>query len=624
MQLAEYVFSWLAEYGVRDIFMVSGGGAMFLNNALGHEKRIQYICNHHEQAAAIAAEGYARVTNKLGVALVTTGPGGTNSLTGVIGEWLDSIPALFISGQVKFQTTILSRPDIPLRQLGDQEINIVDIVKPVTKYAVTVTDPVTIRYHLEKAVWFATHGRKGPAWIDIPINVQMSEIQAEELMGFEPSKEDLSVLIHGMKVEEPLTAEMLQDSEILDSVVEKIAKAKAPVILAGNGIRLGDALPEFHRLVHFLDVPVLMSFNGFDLLPSSEKKRIGSLGTIGVRGANIVLQSADCVLSLGTRNNIRQTSYNYENYAKNAKDFIVVDVDSAELKKGTVVPTLPIHADVKVFLTLLLKKLEQLDSCALTKNQGHLRWLKWAVSKKERYSPVLPEYEHMKNGVQPYWFTKKLTELLKPGTVLGCANATPSITLFQSGIVKENQRFFCNSGCAAMGYGLPAAIGAAFAAKRDGRPVICLEGDGSLMMNLQEMQTVTQYGLPLKLFLFNNGEYASIRQTHDNFFDGFHTACDPASGVSFPDWKKVAAAFEWEYREIHSNCQLEENIREVLEMPGPVFCDVKLVPNYTFAPKLSSRRMQDGTIQSASLEDMFPFLPEEEMKTNYYHPENEK
>lgn len=620
MQVSEYLFSWLADYGVRDVFMVSGGGAMFLNNALGHEKRIRYVCNHHEQAVAIAVEGYARVTNRLGVALVTTGPGGTNTLTGVIGEWLDSIPALFISGQVKFATTILSRPDLPLRQLGDQEINIVDLVRPVTKYAVTVTDPTSIRYHVEKAVWYATHGRKGPVWLDIPINVQMAEINPEELPGFAPEIEaGIGAVcppdsVRQMTCKAPMNREELLASGLMETIAEKLLAAKSPLIVCGQGVRLADAIPEFKELLEKTLVPAVMSFNGFDILPTSHPQRIGGLGTIGTRASNIALQSADFVLTLGTRNNIRQISYNYENFARNAKDLVVVDIDDAELRKGTVKPTLPVQADVKDFLILLNDSLARYSEM---KPAAHAQWLKWVQEKREKYSPVLPEYANVQGGVQPYWFTEKLTQQIAEDAVLGCANATPSITLFQCGIIKDHQRFFCNSGCAAMGFGFPASIGAAFAAGK--RQMICLEGDGSLMMNLQELQTVRHWNLPMKLFLFNNGEYASIRQTHDNFFGGWHTACDAGSGVTFPDWEKIAGAFDWKYFRIDSHEDLDGKIREILNEDGPVFTDVKLVSNYTFSPKLSSRRFPDGTIVSASLEDMYPFLPEDEMKTNYYH-----
>ncbi len=578
--------------------MVSGGGAMFLNDALGCEKRIRPICTHHEQGAAIAAEGYARVTGSLAVVCVTTGPGGTNTLTGVIGEWLDSQPVLYLSGQVKFPTTIASCPELPLRQLGDQEINIVDIVRPVTKYAKMVTDPAMIRYELEKAIKIALSGRKGPVWLDIPINVQSAEIDPDTLRSFNESPES--------NVPEIADA-------TLDEVITSLINASAPVLLAGKGIRLAEAEEMFRELVTRWKIPVLGTFNGFDLLPTDSPYSIGRVGTIGTRAGNFALQNADWVLCLGTRNNIRQISYNYENFARRAKNLIVVDIDKAELCKKTVHPTLAIHGDAREFLAKLLQR----SAKAALPDWG--KWLHWNQVRKERYSLLPPEDSTPQAGLNPYAFMKLLTERLPEHAVVSCTNATPSLALFQSGTVKAGQRMFANSGCAAMGFGLPAALGAA-AAVHGKRPVICLEGDGSLMMNLQELQTIHHHGFPVKLFLFNNNEYCSIRQTQDSFFAGRHTGCDNLSGVTFPVWEKIAAAFDWNYCRLDSRENVAGKVDWILSEPGAVFCDVILTPGYQFAPKLSSRRLPDGSIVSPSLEDMFPFLPEEEMKENIYEP----
>ena len=597
MRTADYIFRHLADIGIRDVFMVSGGGAMFLNDALGCEKRIRPICTHHEQGAAIAAEGYARVTGSLAVVSVTTGPGGTNTLTGVIGEWLDSQPVLYLSGQVKFPTTIASCPELPLRQLGDQEINIVDIVRPITKYAKMVTDPSTIRYELEKAIQIALSGRKGPVWLDIPINVQSAEIDPETLCPYDGSPES--------------TPEIADSS--IEEVVSSLRNASAPVILAGQGIRLSGAENMFRELVERWRIPILGTFNGFDLLPSDSPYSIGRVGTIGTRAGNFALQNADWVLCLGTRNNIRQISYNYENFARRAKNLIVVDIDEAELHKKTVQPTLAIHGDARDFLEKLLLRSSQ------TALPNWSKWLNWNQARKKRYGALPSEYDAPMAGVNPYAFMKYLTACLPEHAVVSCTNATPSLALFQTGIVKVGQRMFANSGCAAMGFGLPAALGAA-AAVHGERPVICLEGDGSLMMNLQELQTIRHYGFPVKLFLFNNNEYCSIRQTQDSFFAGRHTGCDNLSGVTFPEWEKIAAAFGWNYHRIDSGKNIADEINRVLSEPEAVFCDVILTPGYQFTPKLSSRRLPDGSIVSPSLEDMFPFLPEEEMKENVYEP----
>ena len=592
MLLADYVFQFLADRGTSDVFMISGGGAMFLNDGLGKEKRIRKICNHHEQGAAIAAEGYARVSGKTAVVSVTTGPGGTNTLTGVIGQWLDSIPALFISGQVKFPTTIASQPELPLRQLGDQEINIVDIVRSVTKYAVMVTDPQMIRYELEKALSIAESGRKGPVWLDIPINVQSTDIVPETLPGYDPEPENPGLA-----------------AETVSQIYELLQNSKAPVIVAGHGIRLAGAVEKFRELAEILQIPVLGTFGGFDLLPDDSPLAAGRIGTIGNRAGNIVLQNADCVLCIGTRNNIRQVSYNYENFAKNAEHLICVDIDAAELKKHTVTPTLPVHADAGEFIAKLLG--------LAVKDHRHEAWLNWSMQWKKRYPAVLDEYcQSDIPGIQPYVFTGMLTRMLPENAVVACTNATPSICLFQAGIVKNGQRMFANSGCASMGYGLPAALGAATAA--DGRMVVCLEGDGSIMMNLQELQTIRHNNFPVKLFLYNNNEYTSIRQTQDNFFKGRHTGCDNASGVDYPDWQILSKAFNWRYYCIDSIAAAEKLLPEILACTEPVFCEVRLTAGYIFSPKLSSKVMPDGKIISPSLEDMYPFLSESEMREIKY------
>lgn len=598
MRVADYIFKFLADHGVKHVFLVTGGGAMFLNDALGKEKRIKYICNHHEQACAIAAEGYVRAGEKLGVVSVTTGPGGTNAMTGLIGAWLDSIPILFLSGQVKFETTVQSCPELGLRQLGDQEINIIDMVTPVTKYAVSVTDPHRIRAELEAAVHHAVSGRPGPVWLDIPLNVQRTEIDPETLECFR------------------LDPDLPSDLSGVEYTAESFAAAKAPVIIAGHGITLSGARREFLELADKLNIPVLATFGGFELMPTDDPKMIGRIGTIGTRPGNIALQNADWVLSIGSRNNIRQVSYNFENFVSNAKDFICVDIDQAELDKPTIHPTLKIRSDAGDFIRALASRLTGWHG-----SPAHAEYLKWCQERKRRYPTVLESYKKAPEGINPYVFTEILTDILPENAIVICTNATPSLGLFQAGIVKRGQRMACNSGCASMGFGLPASLGAACAAEGTDRPVICLEGDGSLMMNLQEMQTVTNYRMPIKMFMYDNNEYCSIRQTHDNFFHS-RTGCDNSSGVTFPSWEKVADAFAWRYFRIDSEESALRLIPEILSAPGPVFCDVKLVPGYVFAPKLASRKLPDGSLVSPSLEDMYPFLSREEMQDNYYMRHN--
>jgi acetolactate synthase-1/2/3 large subunit len=590
MRVADYIFKTLADMGVKHVFMVSGGGAMHLNDALGREERIKYICNANEQGCAVAAEGYARASGSLSVINVTTGPGGTNAITGVIGSWLDSIPVLVISGQVKFQTTIASAPELDLRQLGDQEINIIDIVKPVTKYAKMVTKAKDIRKELLKAVHLASSGRPGPVWLDIPLDIQASPVDIADLDDF--------------VIEDDAPN---PDRSKVDEAVESLLAAKRPLIIAGHGIRLSKAKADFLELAAKLKIPVVTTFNGFDLVESAHPLFIGRIGTIGTRPGNFALQSADLVLSIGSRNNIRQVSYNWENFAPKAKK-IVVDIDPAELKKKTVVPDIPVNMDAKAFIKALLA------SGIFDKLPDWTKWLEWNRERKRRYPAVLPEYKDVATGIQPYYFTEILTSMLDDDAIVCCTNATPSITLFQAGIVKTSQRIFANSGCAAMGFGLPAAVGAASAFPN--RQIICLEGDGSLLMNIQEMQTSAHYNMPIKMFLFDNNEYCSIRQTHDSFFGGRHTGVNSESGVSFPDWQYIAKAFGWEYLKITEQNKMAEQIKEVLSSDRNILCDVVLCKNYIFQPKLSSKKLADGSMMSKPLEDMFPFLEQKELESN--------
>lgn len=588
IKLSDFIAKRLKElYNTEYVFMVSGGGAMHLNDSFG--KYIKYVCNHHEQACAIAAEGYARLNQKLAVVNITTGPGGLNCLNGVFGQWTDSVPVLYISGQVKTSTTLASCPDINLRQLGDQEVDIVSVVKSLTKYAVTLTDPYDIEYILDKAVYIATHGRKGPVWIDVPINLQAALIDETKLKKYLP-QEDKIVL--------PNNASQYMQ-------LEKLYKeAKKPLIVAGHGIRLANAKEDFIKLVNKLNIPVVTTMNGFDIIPHTNENFIGRIGTVANRAANFVLQNADLVITIGTRNNIRQVSYNWENYAKNAK-LVCVDIDKAELDKPTIKPEIKFHSDAKDFI---LKALDLLPV------KEHNNWNIWTKQLKNKY-PVLTEagrIEH--NPIEPYYFINKLTKHFDKNEVVVCGNGTAFLLPFQVGEVKDNQRYIWNSGDASMGYDLPAAIGACFANNK--KNTVCLAGDGSIMMNLQELQTMIHYNLPIKLFILNNNGYISIQQTQKNFFEGRMTACTTESGVSIPDFIKLGNAFGIKSVKIASKENLDEQIEEVLQTEGPILCEVMLSPGYIFAPKLSAKKLDDGTMISPSLEDMFPFLDRDEFNKN--------
>lgn len=593
MRVADYIFQYLADYGVRHVLLVSGGSAMHLNNALKKEKRIKYICCHHEQAAAIAAEGYARTSGNLAVVNVTSGPGGTNALTGVIGQWLDSVPVLYLSGQVKYETTIASVAKNRLRQLGDQEINIVDIVRPVTKYAKMITDPQSIVTELEKAVQLATSGRPGPVWLDIPLNVQGALIDGKTL-----------------PVKKRNPAPLMIKHELVAKAMKMLQGAQRPLFIVGHGIRIAAAQKSLQALIRALNIPVVTTFNGFDLVASVDRHFIGRIGTLGSRAGNFALQNADLVICLGTRNNIRQVSYRWDSFARNAKK-IIVDIDLAELHKKTVKGDLVIHGDVKMFMDQMLKRIPK----GFVSDQ---RWRQWCLDRKKRYPVVLDAYKvPARQCVHPYHFIEELTKSLPRKAVVVAGNGTACVALFQAGVVKSGQRIFWNSGCASMGYDLPASIGAALASKKD---VICLAGDGSMQMNLQELQTIQHYHLPVKIFVLNNQGYRSIELTQTEFFQGDFIGCNEGSGVSFPDNAKLAHAYGLKYFKIDATSSMRRVMGQALAYPGAVLCEVFLTKDYIFAPKLSSVKKEDGRIVSRPLEDLYPFLGREELCSNMITP----
>ena len=588
IKLSDYIAKRLKEvYKIKNVFMVSGGGAMHLNNSFG--KYIKYTCNHHEQACAIAAEGYARVNQELAVVNVTTGPGGLNCLNGVFGQWTDSVPVLYISGQVKYSTSIASCPNLKLRQLGDQEVDIISVIKPLTKYAVMVTNPNEIKYHLDKAIYEAIHGRFGPVWLDIPMNVQAAIIDEKKLKEFK---------IPTIK----------NDKININKILRKIENAKRPLIVAGYGIRLSNTQKEFYKLIEKLKIPVVTTFNGFDLLETDNKYYIGRIGTVGQRAGNFALQNADLILFLGTRNNIRQVSYNWENFAKKAYK-IIVDVDDSELNKPLVKPNLAINTDLKDFMPHLFKYIKNINS------SKYSNWLSFCQNLKNKY--CFKNYKEQKqrlNIVEPYRFTYTLTKCLKENDIFIMANGSACVCGFQTAIVRKNQRFILNSGNASMGFALPASIGASLSSK--GRNVICLEGDGSIMMNIQELQTIKYNKLPIKIFVINNNGYSSIRQTQRNFFNGKMTGSGVDSGVSVPNFIKIGKAFGLKTKKIKNPKTMEKEIKEILKLKEPVLCEVMVEKEYSFLPKLSAKKLPNGTMVSPSLEDMYPFLDRKEFEEN--------
>jgi acetolactate synthase-1/2/3 large subunit len=570
---------------------------MHLNDAFGRTRELAKVYCHHEQACAMAAESYFRLTNRLAAVNVTSGPGGTNTITGVFGAFVDSMGMIVISGQVK-EETLVESTNLPLRQLGDQEAGIVKLVESITKYAVTIHDPQSIRYHLERALYLATHGRPGPCWIDIPINVQAMKIDPEKLRAYDPK-------------EDALVFETADLPGAVDDVVRRLADAKRPVIYAGTGIRLSGEYDRFMRLAEHLGIPVVPAWNSNDLLPDAHPVYAGRPGSLGTRGGNFTVQNADLVLVLGCRMNIRIVSYNWENFARAAVK-IMVDIDASELKKPTLKLDLPIHADLAQFLPLLEKK-------TLDWKPRHADWLAWCKERIARYPVVLPEYRKDTEAVNPYCFVEALFEQLEENDIVVCADGTACVTAFQAATIKPGQRLFHNSGGAPMGYDLPAAIGAA-CAHPGAKHIICLAGDGSVMMNLQELQTISGNRMPIKLFVLNNSGYHSIRQTQHAFFPDNIVGCGTDSGLSFPNFDKIAAAFNFSYMRCATHAELSSAIAAMLRTEGPALCEVMLDLRQVFAPKLSARKLDDGRMISAPLEDMAPFLSRDELRSNMLVP----
>jgi acetolactate synthase-1/2/3 large subunit len=593
IKVSDYLARRVADLGVRHVFLIPGGGAMHLNDAFGNCPGLQYVCNHHEQASAIGVEAYSRVTGNIGVACVTSGPGGTNTLTGVLGCWLDSIPGLFISGQIKTSTMVAST-GLPLRQFGDQEADIVSVVRSITKYAVVVLDPKTVRYHFERAVYLARHGRPGPVWLDVPLDVQSALVEEDELAPYDPE-------------EDALHFDRGRVARQVAEVLRRVRAAERPVILAGGGVRLSGALEAFREVIELLNVPVQTALGAHDLIESDHRLFVGRPSVTGDRSSNFIIQNSDLLLGLGSRLGVRQISYNFKAFARAAFQ-IAVDVDTAELRKPSLSLDLPVHCDLKLFLEEMLR---QLGGKPLPLKA---EWLEWCRERRRRYPSVLPEHRDQKGSVNTYWLIDVLSQVLPEGQIIVLANGTANTCTFQAIKLKKGQRLFTNSGCATMGYDLPAAIGACFAS--GGQDVVCIAGDGSIQMNLQELQTIVHHKLPIKIFVLSNDGYVSMRMTQAAYFKGRYVAANAASGVTCPDIVKVAGAYGIPASRIHDHDGLEGKLRAVLQTPGPAVCDIVMSPEQTQLPKLASRVLPDGTLVSSPMEDMYPFLSREEFLAN--------
>ncbi|HEY4841211.1 MAG TPA: thiamine pyrophosphate-binding protein [Terriglobales bacterium] len=604
MKLSDYVFRMVADAGVKHVFLVPGGGAMHLNDSLSRCSGIDFVCNLHEQASAIAAENYSKATNYLGVALVTTGPGSTNAITGLAGAWLDSTPCLFLSGQVKRADRMFKPDGSPLgvRQVGMQEVDIVSIVRPLTKYAITVDDPGSIRYHMEKALYLAKSGRPGPVWIDIPLDVQASPIDPETLRGFDPSE---------CEVRTPVDMEAL-----VSETIRALNKSERPMLLAGNGIRLARAEKEFLELVEVLDIPVEATWLAIDLIADDHPLFVGRPGSLAPRGANFAVQNSDFLLALGARLDRVITGYSPERFARAAYK-VMVDIDPFELAKmGDSIQT-KVQADAGEFIRALLR--HKSDIQRKPRSPWKQRCLDW----KNRYPVILPEHRKPEGPVSMYHLAEALQDVLPENTPIVSGSSGSAIELFLLALrVKAGQRVFHTTALGAMGFGIAASIGVCVANGR--RPVVCVDGDGGFQFNIQELETVSRLKLPITFFVLNNGGYASIRISQMSFFGEPRIGCSPETGQTLPDITKVAQAYGLQTDVIRDQSSLRADLRRVLSRGGPLVCDTFVLPDEVRAPRLFSEQRPDGSFVSKPLEDLYPFLSREEFLSNMLIPVEEE
>lgn len=601
VKVSNFIFRHLVErYNVHYCFLVTGGGAMHLNDSIGHTNGLTYICNHHEQASAIAGEGYYRACGQLAVTCVTTGPGGTNAITGVLGQFLDSIPGLYISGQIKTSTYKHTYPHLNLRQLGDQEADIVSMVKPITKYAKTIYDPLDIKYELDKAITIALDGRPGPVWLDIPLDVQGATVDETKFKEF-----DSSEIIDPVK-------HALVDNQI-KQLIEKIKTAKSPVIYVGNGVRLAKREKEFILLVEKLGIPVVTAISGSDIIWHDHPLCFGKPGICGDRIGNIMVQNSDLLIIMGTRLSIRQVSYAYDLLAPKAYK-VMIDIDQAEMQKPTLSIDMPIHVNLSEFVDKMLAAIDG----EITLPDFN-KWIAWGRDIQSKIPTLFDDNPDEEGYTNSYKFADELFKQLHDGDVCVTGNGTAYTCTYQAMQVNKGVRVFANQGCAAMGYDLPAAIGAV-TANNNGKTVL-VTGDGSFQMNIQELQTLVSYKMPLKVFVLENEGYLAIKTTQKAFFGGKFTGSNPASGVVCPDLEKIAGAYGIPYTSCRENGQpLRDTITKVLDSEGPMICEIHMHPEQTLFPKSASfMDKETGKMSSAPLEKMAPFMDEKLQAECVYH-----
>jgi len=582
MKISNYIASKLEEY-TKDIFLVSGGGCIHLVDSLSKSK-INLIPTLHEQGASIAAESYAQYTNKLGVAIVTTGPGSTNAVTGIASAWLDSIPVLLLTGQVQNKDRV---GDKGVRQLGFQEIDTVSIYKSITKYAITISDPKTIKYHLNKAIYLATTGRQGPVVIDIPLDVQAAEINPDELVDFIPTNK-------------------IYNLDSLDLIVKELNKAKRPTVLIGNGVRLANALPEFYEFIEKTGIPVLTTWKALDVLEESHPQYIGRPGGVGQRGANFNQQNSDFILVIGARLDHGQLAYQPQYFAREAIKCIV-DVDINEITKLGINIEFPIESDAKLFLTQLNQKINSLNISD---------WLNFCKSLHIKYPVILPEYLKVNEPhINNYAFIEYLSDLLPENSLVipGSSGACSEVTM-QSFKTKIGTRVYNSEGLGSMGFGIPAAIGGCIASGK--KETICIDGDGGFFMNIQELELVYRYQLPIKFFILNNNGYGSIKTTQNTHFKGNLVVSDPSSGLTLPSIELNAAAYKIPYAKIKTQQNLKLNLKTILDTYGPIICELIVDPNHKTLPKASVYKKEDGSFATRPMEDLAPFLDRNEFLNN--------
>lgn len=583
MRVADFIVARLAFLGIDTSFLVTGGGAMYLNDAIGSSESLKKIYCHHEQGASIAAEAFARVALKPALLNVTTGPGSINALNGVFGAYTDSIPMIIVSGQVKRETMLSFNPVPGLRQLGDQEVDIVAMAKPITKWAHLLKTPEEIAIRIDEAFIQAVNGKPGPAWLDVPVDIQGALLP-----------DNYEALIS--KPLELPSGQSVAPSIVIAQTIDAISKAKRPVILAGSGVRIAGMASKLVELAEALDIPVVTAWT-HDIFPNEHRLFAGRPGTIGTRAGNFVVQNSDLVIVLGSRLNIRQVSYNWSSFARNAQK-IWVDIDSAEFNKPYVSADITITADLKTFIPSLIAKINSLQW-----KSSHGSWLQWCADINARFTPKVTDYSVSEDAINSYHFVAELFDHLKENDIVVCGDATATIVPFQIGKIKSGMRLFSNSGSASMGYDIPAALGAAIANPK--ARIICLAGDGSSMMNIQELETISGLNLNVLVFILNNDGYLSIKQTQRNFFKR-EAGSSSQSGLSFPDFKKLGEAFSFRSIDLRKE-GWKEKLKSFLSLPGPSLCNTFLDLHQEFEPRLKSK-IVDGIISTPELDDMHPFL----------------